>query len=85
MSRSILAKSRDLDIDMMIENAQEASEFLKALSHEARLIILCLRHQQILIHGDNSEVERDLIWNHHDLGLAGDCNQWPVNCALREG
>ena len=52
MSRSALAKSRDLDIDMMIENAQEASEFLKALSHEARLVILCL-----LIEGEKSVAE----------------------------
>ena len=52
MSRSALAKSRDLDIDMMIENAQEASEFLKALSHEARLVILCL-----LVEGEKSVAE----------------------------
>ena len=52
MSRSTLAKSRDLDIDMMIENAQEASEFLKALSHEARLVILCL-----LVEGEKSVAE----------------------------
>jgi DNA-binding transcriptional ArsR family regulator len=30
------------DIDTLLENAREASEFLKALSHEARLVILCL-------------------------------------------
>ena len=33
---------RDLDIDALISNAQEASGFLKALAHEARLLILCL-------------------------------------------
>ena len=37
---------------MMIENAQEASEFLKALSHEARLVILCL-----LVEGEKSVAE----------------------------
>ena len=30
------------DIDAMIEKAREASEFLKALSHESRLILLCI-------------------------------------------
>ena len=52
MSRSALAKSRVLDVDMMIANAQEASEFLKALSHEARLVILCL-----LVEGEKSVAE----------------------------
>jgi DNA-binding transcriptional ArsR family regulator len=47
-----LVKSRDLDIDVMIANAQEASEFLKALSHEARLVILCL-----LVEGEKSVAE----------------------------
>ena len=31
-----------LDLDTLVENAREASEFLKALSHEARLMIPCL-------------------------------------------
>jgi DNA-binding transcriptional ArsR family regulator len=31
-----------LDIDAMISNAHDASGFLKALAHEARLLILCL-------------------------------------------
>ena len=47
-----MAKVRDLDIDTMIANAQEASEFLKALSHEARLVILCL-----LVEGERSVTE----------------------------
>ncbi len=29
------------DIDKMMQNAQEASNFLKAISHEGRLMILC--------------------------------------------
>lgn len=29
------------DLDMMMENAQEAANFLKAISHEGRLMILC--------------------------------------------
>jgi DNA-binding transcriptional ArsR family regulator len=32
----------DLDVDALISSAQEASGFLKALAHEARLLILCL-------------------------------------------
>jgi ArsR family transcriptional regulator, virulence genes transcriptional regulator len=31
-----------LDTDVMLENARRASDFLKALSHETRLLILCL-------------------------------------------
>jgi DNA-binding transcriptional ArsR family regulator len=32
----------DLDVDALIGSAQQASAFLKALSHETRLLILCL-------------------------------------------
>jgi ArsR family transcriptional regulator, virulence genes transcriptional regulator len=36
-------KDRDIseDLETMAQKAQEASEFLKALAHEARLVILC--------------------------------------------
>jgi DNA-binding transcriptional ArsR family regulator len=46
-----------LDIDMLQSNAHEASEFLKALSHEVRLLILCF-----LIEGEKSvgEIEKML-------------------------
>lgn len=37
------------DVDALISSAQEASGFLKALAHEARLLILCL-----LINGEKS-------------------------------
>lgn len=30
------------EIEQMLENARQASDFLKALSHESRLLILCL-------------------------------------------
>jgi DNA-binding transcriptional ArsR family regulator len=45
------------DIDMLLSNAHEASEFLKALSHEVRLLILCF-----LIEGEKSvgEIEKML-------------------------
>jgi DNA-binding transcriptional ArsR family regulator len=54
MSPQARAKHREpeFDIDTMLENAQQASEFLKALSHEARLVILCL-----LIEGERSVTE----------------------------
>jgi DNA-binding transcriptional ArsR family regulator len=57
MSPQAATKIRDLDIEMMIENAHQASEFLKALSHEVRLVILCL-----LVEGERSvtEIERML-------------------------
>ena len=47
--------SAGLDLDMLQANAQKASEFLKALSHEVRLLILCF-----LIDGEKSvsEIER---------------------------
>ena len=54
MSSQSAAKSRDrkFDVDTMIANAQDASEFLKALSHEARLVIICL-----LLEGEKSVTE----------------------------
>jgi DNA-binding transcriptional ArsR family regulator len=47
----------NFDIDLMLSNAQQASDFLKALSHEVRLLILCF-----LMEGEKSvsEIERML-------------------------
>ena len=47
----------DVDLDLLLANARQASEFLKALSHKARLVILCL-----LSEGEKSvtEIERTL-------------------------
>jgi DNA-binding transcriptional ArsR family regulator len=45
-----------LDIDLLLANAQQASEFLKALSHEARLVILCL-----LADGEKSVTELEQV------------------------
>jgi len=55
MSRQTAVKPLDLDIDEIMASAREASEFLKALTHEARLVILCL-----LVEGEKSvsEIER---------------------------
>ncbi|PCH81441.1 MAG: transcriptional regulator [Hyphomicrobiales bacterium] len=33
--------ANDANLDDMVSNAREASEFLKALAHEGRLMILC--------------------------------------------
>ena len=47
----------DVDLDTLLANARQASEFLKALAHEARLVILCL-----LSEGEKSvtEIEQTL-------------------------
>lgn len=47
-----------LDTDVVLENARKASDFLKALSHEGRLVILCL-----LIEGEKSVTELEQILN----------------------
>ncbi len=44
--------SRSHDIDRMADNAKRASDFLKALAHESRLMILC-----ILAEGEKSVSE----------------------------
>lgn len=43
------SSGQPIDIDALLANAREASEFLKALSHEARLVILCT-----LVEGEKS-------------------------------
>jgi len=47
----------EIDLDTLVANARGASEFLKALAHEARLMILCL-----LVDGEKSvtEIEQSL-------------------------
>lgn len=40
--RYLIDPGDDLDVDALISSAQQASVFLKALAHEARLLILCL-------------------------------------------
>src|SRR5512139_1661935 len=36
------SRSRSGELDKMVENATRASNFLKALAHESRLMILCI-------------------------------------------
>ncbi len=45
-----------LEIDALLANARDASDFLKAISHEARLVILCL-----LIEGEKSVSELEEV------------------------
>ncbi len=52
------ASDQRLELDMLLGKAQEASEFLKALSHEARLVILCL-----LTEGEKSVTEIEQLLN----------------------
>jgi DNA-binding transcriptional ArsR family regulator len=60
MKSSVVAlrkpKKPDLNADELMENAREAAEFLKALSHEARLVILCM-----LAEGEKSVSELEEI------------------------
>jgi ArsR family transcriptional regulator, virulence genes transcriptional regulator len=50
-------RGRIPDLDRMVDNAKRASDFLKALAHESRLMILC-----ILAEGETSvsELEQQL-------------------------
>jgi ArsR family transcriptional regulator, virulence genes transcriptional regulator len=50
-------RSRSNELDRMVDNAKRASDFLKALAHESRLMILC-----ILAEGEKSVSElEDLL------------------------
>ncbi|WP_293723249.1 metalloregulator ArsR/SmtB family transcription factor [Stappia sp.] len=44
------------DIDKIIDNARTASDFLKAIAHESRLLILC-----ILAEGEKSVTELETL------------------------
>jgi ArsR family transcriptional regulator len=50
--KSVLIGQRRVDIAQLLERAHDASEFLKALAHESRLVILCL-----LAEGEKSVME----------------------------
>jgi DNA-binding transcriptional ArsR family regulator len=62
MKSSVVAlrkpKKTELDVDALMDNARDAAEFLKALSHEARLVILCM-----LAEGEKSVSEIEEILN----------------------
>jgi len=50
------SRDRSHDLDRMVDNAKRASDFLKALAHESRLMILC-----ILAEGEKSVSELEEI------------------------
>jgi len=50
--KAVLIDQRRVDIAELLERARDASEFLKALAHESRLVILCL-----LAEGEKSVME----------------------------
>lgn len=50
--KSVLIDQRRVDIAELLDRARDASEFLKALAHESRLVILCL-----LAEGEKSVME----------------------------
>ncbi len=52
-------RSHQRELDRMVDNAKRASDFLKALAHESRLVILC-----ILAEGEKSVSELE-----HELNL----------------
>lgn len=52
------AQTPTIGVEKILANARVASEFLKALSHETRLIILC-----ILIEGEKSVTELEEMLN----------------------
>ena len=54
--KKAVKKNTQPDVDVLLANAREASEFLKAVSHEARLVILCL-----LIDGEKSVSELEQV------------------------
>ena len=49
-------RNRSNELDRMVDNAKRASDFLKALAHESRLMILC-----ILAEGEKSVGELEGI------------------------
>jgi len=50
------SRNRSNELDRMVDNAKRASDFLKALAHESRLMILC-----ILAEGEKSVSELENI------------------------
>lgn len=54
--QSLLEKPPAIDRDTLLASARDASEFLKALSHETRLLILCL-----LVEGEKSVSELEAM------------------------
>lgn len=58
LARTGARSTQKIDVDALMEHARQASDFLKALSHEARLVILCL-----LVEGEKSVSELEELLN----------------------
>jgi DNA-binding transcriptional ArsR family regulator len=58
MELQVETRSRSHELDRMVGNAKRASDFLKALAHESRLMMLC-----ILAEGEKSVSELEEILN----------------------
>ncbi len=58
IAETTAGKNSQPDLDALLGNAREAADFLKAFSHEVRLIILCL-----LMDGEKSVSELEQILN----------------------
>ncbi len=57
-SSAVAERSPEADADELLEQARAASEFLKAFTHEARLVILCL-----LVEGEKTVTELEELLN----------------------
>jgi DNA-binding transcriptional ArsR family regulator len=55
----------NVDVGRMGEHAREASEFLKALAHEGRLLILC-----DLLHGEKSVGELEALLSRRQASVS---------------
>ena len=73
----------DVDVDGMAEHAREASELLKALAHEGRLMILCG-----LLHGEKSVGELEALLSRRQASVSQQLARLRLEglvCARRDG
>jgi DNA-binding transcriptional ArsR family regulator len=73
----------NVDIDRMGQHAREASELLKALAHEGRLMILCG-----LLHGEKSVGELEALLSRRQASVSQQLARLRLEglvCARRDG
>jgi DNA-binding transcriptional ArsR family regulator len=73
----------NVDVERMGEHAREASEFLKALAHEGRLMILCG-----LLHGEKSVGELEALLSRRQASVSQQLARLRLEglvCARRDG
>ena len=71
-----LGKSEDLDV--LMEQARKASDLLKALSHESRLLILCL-----LAEGERSVSDLEDIMNMPQAAVSQQLARLRFDCLVK--